>query len=52
MIAIPCLGDSGTIGGDSDNIGSITLKKGQQTLTLHIIENGNMNLDYLTFTAY
>ncbi|WP_294964375.1 hypothetical protein [uncultured Flavobacterium sp.] len=36
----------------SDNIGSITLKKGQQTLTLHIIENGNMNLDYLTFTAY
>jgi len=31
----------------SDSIGSIRLKKGVHTLTLHIITNGNMNLDYL-----
>lgn len=36
----------------SENIGSITLEKGKQLLTLHIVENGNMNLDYLTFTPY
>ncbi|KAF2338343.1 delta endotoxin C-terminal domain-containing protein [Flavobacterium tistrianum] len=36
----------------SDNIGSITLEKGKQLLTLHIVENGNMNLDYITFTPY
>ncbi|OIV44020.1 delta endotoxin C-terminal domain-containing protein [Flavobacterium johnsoniae] len=34
----------------SDNIGTIKLEKGIQVLTLHIVENGNMNLDYLTFT--
>lgn len=34
----------------SDNIGTIKLEKGKQLLTLHIVENGNMNLDYLTFT--
>jgi len=31
----------------SDSIGSIMLKKGVHILTLHIITNGNMNLDYL-----
>ncbi len=34
----------------SQNIGRIKLEKGKQLLTLHIVENGNMNLDYLTFT--
>lgn len=34
----------------SENIGTIKLEKGKQLLTLHIVENGNMNLDYLTFT--
>ncbi|WP_337965994.1 carbohydrate-binding protein [uncultured Flavobacterium sp.] len=34
----------------SENIGTIKLEKGTQLLTLHIVENGNMNLDYLTFT--
>lgn len=34
----------------SGNIGTIKLEKGTQLLTLHIVENGNMNLDYLTFT--
>lgn len=34
----------------SENIAVITLEKGKQLLTLHIGENGNMNLDYLTFT--
>lgn len=33
----------------SDSIGSITLKKGIHILTLHIVANGNMNLDYLDF---
>ncbi|WP_208645519.1 carbohydrate-binding protein [Mucilaginibacter endophyticus] len=33
----------------SDSIGSITLKKGVHVLTLHIITNGNMNLDFLNF---
>ncbi|MEN2489652.1 delta endotoxin C-terminal domain-containing protein [Flavobacterium sp. B11] len=36
----------------SGNIGNITLKKGKQLVTLHIVENGNMNLDYLIFTPY
>jgi hypothetical protein len=31
----------------SDSIGSITLSKGIHILTLHIVANGNMNLDYL-----
>ena len=31
----------------SDSIGSVTLKKGIHVLTLHIITNGNMNLDYM-----
>lgn len=31
----------------SDSIGSLTLKKGVHVLTLHIITNGNMNLDFL-----
>jgi hypothetical protein len=35
----------------SDSIGTIKLKKGKQVLRLHIISNGNMNFDYLTFTA-
>jgi len=34
----------------SENIGTIKLEKGTQLLTLHIVENGNMNLDYLNFT--
>lgn len=33
-----------------DSIGTIKLKKGKQTLRLHIVSNGNMNFDYLTFT--
>lgn len=33
----------------SDAIGSIVLKKGIHVLTLHIVANGNMNLDYLYF---
>ncbi|QEM14401.1 carbohydrate-binding protein [Mucilaginibacter rubeus] len=33
----------------SDSIGSITLKKGAHVLTLHILTNGNMNLDHLNF---
>lgn len=33
----------------ADSIGSITLKKGVHVLTLHILTNGNMNLDYLNF---
>jgi hypothetical protein len=31
----------------SDSIGSVTLEKGIHVLTLHIITNGNMNLDYM-----
>jgi hypothetical protein len=31
----------------SDSIGSLKLKKGVHVLTVHIITNGNMNLDYL-----
>jgi len=31
----------------TDSVGSITLKKGVHVLTLHIITNGNMNLDYM-----
>jgi Carbohydrate binding module (family 6) len=31
----------------SDSIGSVTLKKGVHILTLHIVMNGNMNLDYM-----
>jgi hypothetical protein len=31
----------------SDSIGSIVLKKGVHVLTLHIVANGNMNLDHL-----
>jgi Carbohydrate binding module (family 6) len=31
----------------SDSIGSVTLKKGVHVLTLHIVMNGNMNLDYM-----
>lgn len=34
----------------SDSLGSVQLKKGLHTLKLHIVENGNMNLDYLEFT--
>ena len=33
----------------SDSIGTINLKKGTHVLTLHIVSNGNMNLDYLDF---
>jgi hypothetical protein len=33
----------------SDSIGSITLSKGVHVLTLHIIANGNLNLDYIDF---
>jgi hypothetical protein len=35
----------------SKSIGTIKLKKGKQVLRLHIVSNGNMNFDYLTFTA-
>lgn len=35
----------------SENIGRIKLQKGKQILRLHIVSNGNMNFDYLTFTA-
>ena len=31
----------------TDSLGSITLKTGVHVLTLHIITNGNMNLDYM-----
>ena len=31
----------------TDSLGSITLKKGEHVLTLHILTNGNMNLDYM-----
>ncbi len=30
-----------------DSIGILTLKKGDHVLTLHIVTNGNINLDYL-----
>jgi hypothetical protein len=33
----------------TDSIGSITFNKGVHVLTLHIVANGNMNLDYLNF---
>lgn len=33
-----------------DNIGQINLKEGVQVLTLHTIEEGNMNYDFLEFT--
>jgi len=33
----------------SNSIGSITLTKGVHVLKLHIVANGNMNLDYLDF---
>ncbi|MEO3406987.1 carbohydrate-binding protein [Mucilaginibacter sp. CAU 1740] len=33
----------------SDSIGAISLKKGTHVITLHIVSNGNMNLDYLDF---
>ncbi|MEN2412321.1 carbohydrate-binding protein [Flavobacterium mesophilum] len=36
---------------NSATIGTIKLQKGRQTLKLHIVSNGNMNFDYLTFTA-
>ncbi|UOE46370.1 carbohydrate-binding protein [Mucilaginibacter sp. SMC90] len=32
-----------------DSIGSVALKKGVHVLTLHILTNGNMNLDYINF---
>jgi hypothetical protein len=31
----------------TDSLGSITLKEGTHVLTLHIVTNGNMNLDYM-----
>jgi hypothetical protein len=33
----------------SDSLTTISLKKGIHVLTLHILTNGNMNLDYLEF---
>jgi Carbohydrate binding module (family 6) len=33
-----------------DSLSSIQLSKGTHLLTLHIVENGNMNFDYLEFT--
>jgi hypothetical protein len=33
----------------ADSIGKITLSKGLHVLSLHIVANGNMNLDYLEF---
>ena len=35
----------------TDSLGSVTLKKGVHVLTLHIITNGNMNLDYMDLTT-
>jgi len=35
----------------TDSLGSITLKKGVHVLTLHIITNGNMNLDYMDLAS-
>jgi hypothetical protein len=35
----------------ADSVGSITLRKGIQILTLHIVTNGNMNLDYMDLTT-
>ncbi len=32
-----------------DSLGSVQLKKGVQTITLHTVEIGNMNYDYLDF---
>lgn len=36
--------------GKIDSLTTITLTKGLHLLTLHIIEHGNMNFDYLEFT--
>jgi hypothetical protein len=33
----------------SDSLTTISLKKGIHVLTVHILTNGNMNLDYLEF---
>lgn len=33
----------------TDSLGSVALKKGTHVLKLHIVKNGNMNLDYLEF---
>ena len=33
-----------------DDLGTVKLKKGVHVLKLNIVENGNMNLDYLEFT--
>lgn len=35
---------------ESKALGNIKLQKGKQLLTLHIVTNGNLNLDYLSFT--
>jgi hypothetical protein len=32
---------------ETNFLGSMTLKKGAHVLTLHIVTNGNMNLDYM-----
>ena len=32
-----------------DKIASIDLKKGQQTITLHTVDEGEMNYDYINF---
>lgn len=32
-----------------DSLTSINLKKGRHVLTLHVVDNGNMNFDYLEF---
>ncbi|PKB17493.1 carbohydrate-binding protein [Flavobacterium sp. 5] len=37
---------------ESKSLGIIKLKKGKQLLTVHIVKNGNMNLDYLSFNPY
>ena len=34
-----------------DSLTSIHLKKGWHVLTLRVVENGNMNFDYLKFTG-
>ncbi len=34
-----------------DNIAKIELKKGEQTITIHTVETGDMNYDYINFKS-
>ena len=31
------------------NLGEVKLEKGLQVMTMHIVDNGDMNIDYLEF---